>query len=131
MKGAKTMLTGWTGKPLYALRTDKDLSQRELAEKVNISPCMISGYERDNKTPSVETVIKFAELFQVSTDFLLGLTDLKTLPSLLQKEFADGKTYNDVMEMMETLTAEQREILLGMAKDMKFVTDIRNHKLGL
>ena len=125
------MLTGWTGKLLYDLRTDADMSQRELAEKINISPCMISGYEKHNKAPSVETVIEFADIFQVSTDFLLGRTDLKTMPAMLRKEFAEGLTFNDVLEMMCGLTIEQREILLAIARDMKFVTDIHTHKSGL
>lgn len=125
------MLTGWTGKPLYDLRTDADMSQRDLAEKVNISPCMISGYERHDKAPSVETVMKFAEIFEVSTDFLLGRTDLKTMPEMLRQEFADGLTFNDVLEMMCSLTAEQRKVLLAVAKDMKFVSDIRGLKQRL
>ena len=101
------------------------MSQRDLAEQVNISPCMISGYERNNKTPSLETVIKFAECFNVSTDFLLGLTDQQTMPALLKTEFADGKSYNEVLEMMESLTPEQREVLLAVVRDMKLVADIR------
>ena len=125
------MVKGWTGKPLYNLRTDADMSQRDLAKKVNIASCMISGYERHDKAPSVETVIKFAEIFEVSTDFLLGRTELKTLPALLQKEFSDGKTYNDILEMMCSLTADQRKTLLDIVKDMKFVTDVRTHKAGL
>ena len=120
------MLKKWSGKPLADLRTDADMSQRTLSEMVHLSSCMISGYEHSNKTPSVETVMKFAEIFQVSTDFLLGLTDLKTMPALLKKEFVDGKSYNDVLEMMAALTTEQRKILLTIAEYMKIVTDIRS-----
>ena len=113
------MLLKWTGKPLADLRTDADMSQRDLAAMVHLSPCMISGYERNNKTPSIETVMKFAEIFQVSTDFLLGLSELQTMPAMLKQEFANGKTYHDMIQMMEALTKEQREILFGMAKYMQ------------
>lgn len=114
----------WTGKPLASLRADANMPQRILAEKVDLSNSMISGFEHDTKTPSVETVMQFAEIFQVSTDYLLGLTDLKTMPALLKKEFVQGLSYNDVLQMIDALTMEQREALLIIARDMKFVTDV-------
>lgn len=116
----------WSGKVLHDLRTDSDMSQCTLAEKVHLSSSMISAYERNHKTPSLETVIKFAEIFQVSTDFLLGLTDIKTMPALLKKEFASGRSYNDVLVMMASFTKDQRETLFEIADYIKIVNDMRN-----
>lgn len=109
----------WSGKNLADLRSDADMSQRRLSEMVHLSPCMISGFEHNTKTPSVETLMRFSEIFQVSTDFLLGITDLKTMPDMLKKDFANGKPYHDVLEMMESLTKEQRESLYAMARFMQ------------
>ena len=113
------MVMKWSGRVLADLRTDADMPQRKLAEQVHLSSCMISAYEHDNKTPSVETVIAFAQIFGVSTDYLLGLTDLKTMPSFLKTEFANGQSYQDVLTMMEGLSPDERKVLLTIASYMK------------
>ena len=114
----------WSGKNLADLRSDADRSQRRLSEMVHLSPCMISGFEHNTKTPSIETLMHFAEIFQVSTDFLLGLTDLQTMPDMLKEEFANGKNYHDILKMMEALTKEQREILYAMARFMQDANNV-------
>ena len=49
-----------------------DLTQEELAEKLNISQKSISKYETGARKPSFETLTEMAKLFNVSTDYLLG-----------------------------------------------------------
>lgn len=56
-------------------RKNSDLTQEELAEKLNISQKSISKYETGARKPSFETLTKMAKLFNVSTDYLLGITD--------------------------------------------------------
>lgn len=43
-----------------------------LAEKLNVTKQCISNWENDNILPSIEALVKLADLFCVSTDFLLG-----------------------------------------------------------
>ena len=73
LKGLMSML--YFGDKLKALRSGKGWSQRQLAEKVDLVDATISGYESGAKYPSVEVLIKLCSLFNVSSDYLLGLSD--------------------------------------------------------
>ena len=59
-------------KKLQALREQRRLSRRTLAELCGLSKNMISLYERGEKAPSVDALISLADYFGVSTDDLLG-----------------------------------------------------------
>ena len=63
-------------KRLYELRETANLKQTELAEKVALRSSAISKYEKGLTQPSMDTLIKFAELFHVSTDYLLGISSI-------------------------------------------------------
>ncbi len=49
------------------------LSQKDVAEAINVSPSVISNYESGERTPSVENLMALAGLYRCSTDYLLGL----------------------------------------------------------
>lgn len=61
------------------LRFDQGLSQVELADSLGVTKQSISNWENDNILPSVEMLIKIAEFFSVSTDYLLGLDKRRTI----------------------------------------------------
>ena len=72
------------GERLYDLRKDKGLSQDELGELLNINKHSISSYERGRSEPPDEIKIMLAEFFNVSVEYLLGVTDI---PNAYSKEF--------------------------------------------
>ena len=59
---------------LKNLRRQNGYSQKQVADKLMVSPSIISGYDNSERTPSVEILLKLAHLYRCSTDFLLGLT---------------------------------------------------------
>lgn len=61
------------------LRTIKKLTQKELAETLNISTVSISSYETGAKTPSLDMILNIAQKYNVSIDWLCGLSDKMTL----------------------------------------------------
>lgn len=63
------------GERLYELRKNADLTQDALSSILNINKHSISSYERNKSEPSDEIKILIANYFQVSVDYLLGLTD--------------------------------------------------------
>lgn len=65
-------------KRLYDLRTDKDLTQEDIAKILNTSKQSYGRYENGTRKLSIEDLIKLAQFYQVSTDYILGLTDIKT-----------------------------------------------------
>ena len=56
-------------------REKRNWSQKFVAEKIDITNTVLSNYERDYRDPDTETLKKLADLYGVSTDYLLGLTD--------------------------------------------------------
>ena len=61
------------------LRMARNLSQVELAKKLNVSKQSVSNWENDNILPSIEMLMEIARFFSVSTDYLLGLDDRKVI----------------------------------------------------
>lgn len=60
---------------VYELRLQHGYSQKELGDKIGLSHKSISTIESGYRLTSIEKLIELAELFGVSTDYLLGLTD--------------------------------------------------------
>lgn len=60
------------------LRKAKHLNQVGLAMKLNISQYLVSAYETGRHQPSIEILIQMAKFFNVSVDYLIGNTDIKT-----------------------------------------------------
>lgn len=59
------------------LREDSDLKQRELAEILFCSQRVYSNYERGDLDIPTEVLIKLANFYGTSTDYILGLTDIR------------------------------------------------------
>ena len=60
------------GNQIRELRLAFGWSQVELARRLNISKQTVSNWENDNIQPSIEMLVHLAEVFRVSTDYLLG-----------------------------------------------------------
>lgn len=63
------------GDRLRALRKKYGYSRQKLAELLGIGESQIPRYETNQNKPSSDVVVRIAQLFDVSTDYLLGLTD--------------------------------------------------------
>lgn len=61
------------GVRLKTLREAKKLNQSQLAERMGVTKSMISAYENSIRMPSYGVLIRFAGLFGVSVDYLLGV----------------------------------------------------------
>lgn len=57
---------------LQELRKKRNLSQKAVADAIGISASIISNYESNERTPSVENLISLARFYRCTTDYLLG-----------------------------------------------------------
>lgn len=64
-------------KRLSSLREEADLKQKEVSQKTGINVTTLSGYELGRNEPNVETLVRLADLYDVSLDYLLCRTDEK------------------------------------------------------
>ena len=88
---------------LKELRMSQNLSQADVAKKLEISPSIISGYETGERTPSTENLLALSYLYKCSTDYLLGKSNDKPF----------------VVLDTEGLTAEQIQALQTLIKTMR------------
>lgn len=65
------------GNRIKNCRTDNQFTQKELANKLGLTPKMVSFYENDERIPPADILVKLARIFKVSTDYLLGMIDQK------------------------------------------------------
>ena len=63
------------GERIRNLREDKDLTQSELGEQVNMTQRKISYIERGKYEPSIDDIVSLCKFFNVSSDYLLGIND--------------------------------------------------------
>ena len=88
---------------LKELRTLNNYSQKDVANKLDISPSIVSAYETGERTPSTEILLALSYLYKCSTDYLLG------------------KTTNEPCIILDTegLNLEQIQVLQSLIKVMK------------
>lgn len=87
-------------KRLKTLREDKDLSQKDLASFLGVSPSTIGMYESDKRTPDSEMLKRIADYFNVSLDYLLGRTNIPNAEAKYDKKYS---------EEVETIAAHLEE----------------------
>lgn len=98
---------------LKFLRNEKGENLEKIAKYLNVSIQTISNYENEKRDMTPETIIKLAEYFDVSTDYLLGKTDVRNYDKDEQEfRFAYHKE-------MEGLTDEEVADALRFYKEMK------------
>lgn len=100
-------------KRLTELMDEIDISEIDLAKKADTTNVTISRYLSGKRKPRIEIASKIANVFSVSTDYLLGRSDIRNPEEQIDKEFIDF--YSDYKEMDE----EDKEILMNMWKAIK------------
>lgn len=63
------------GSRLRELRTKQGITQKQIAKDFSISERQLRRYENNEFEPNIETLIRFADYFDVSLDYLVGRTD--------------------------------------------------------
>ncbi|MGI6561653.1 MAG: helix-turn-helix domain-containing protein [Clostridia bacterium] len=106
------------GRILYRLRVEKKLSMKKAGEAVGVSDSAWNKYEKNKADPSIDILLRIADFFGVSTDYLLGRTEIRdpavphelNLPSLPgMEEFISAihetfRLYNTVNIDLHTLS---------------------------
>lgn len=77
---------------LKELRKEKNLTQKEFAEKIGVTSAALSAYENNLKNPSIAVAKRIGEEFNVSINWLCGLTDRKSANKIFD-------TYTDIIDI--------------------------------
>lgn len=112
------------GAILSELREERGLTQRELAEIFHLSTSTISAYETGTRMPVAENIIAYARYFDVTADYVLGLSSSLTPPSVLEEELQAGVTIGTTVEYIRTLLPTQRVSLLNILHDLSVYAEM-------
>lgn len=104
------------GKRLKQLREELNMTQKELADKLGISRAAVGLYEQGKRNVDNDTLLKLSEIFNVSADYLLGNTDIKTPVDKISSALSDNP---DLLAFWNTLKErEDLQLLFKQTKDM-------------
>lgn len=67
------------GQRLKELRIMKNLTQKQVADRVGLAVSAISSYESGFRYPSYPTLVKLASMYHVSCDYLIGVPSSRTI----------------------------------------------------
>lgn len=87
---------------LKDLRAKAGLPQRAVANRLSVSPSIISSYETGERTPSIENLLALSYLYHCSTDYLLGRSAISQ-QDMVSVEGLQPKQAQLVRELVETL----------------------------
>lgn len=116
------------GKRLKELREERGYLQKFVADKLGIKSNTLSGYENGTRMPDPEMLSNLADLYHVSTDYLLGRTDTKE-PPIYDKDEEEFQAfinnpelnvfYKELPKSNEEAVERLREIWEIIKKDYK------------
>lgn len=94
------------GEKIKSLRTQRNLTQKQLADLSGVAISAISSYEAGNRYPSYDVLISLARIFHVSTDYLLGLENLKTV----DVSGLEDRQINVILQMIDIMKEKNLQI---------------------
>lgn len=101
-------------KTIKELRIKKGLTQLQFCQKLNISQSTLSGWESGKWQPDNDTLIKLADFFGVSVDYLLGRDTQKSPAPFNGYEATDAQT-RDLLKLFGYMNTIQRAQVYGYA----------------
>ncbi len=106
------------GERLKVLRDRGNMTQEELAKKVQLSKANICKYEKNSVEPNIETIVKVCEIFNVTSDYLLGITDNaapdeKTTDEKKITPFTERE--QEILSIFKKLNEEKQNKVIGYA----------------
>jgi len=81
------------GNQLREIRKERKMTQKQLAGMLNLAKSTISQYENNINEPDLKTLMRLADLFEVSTDYLLGRSSERVIHSV---DASETQHYNVV-----------------------------------
>lgn len=93
---------------LKRFRDEFKLNQREVSRAINIPYQSYQAYEYGKSVPSAEVIFKLANAYNVSTDYLLGRSDMPHPTNFDEKEVREAFAIRDAQLALQQATARAR-----------------------
>lgn len=86
---------------LKICRENKDMTAKEVSEKIGVTKQAVYNMEAGKSNPSVDTLMKFAKVYSVSIDYLLGLTRFENFKA--QYEYLQSLEGDELLAVLDAL----------------------------
>ena len=93
------------GEALKRFRTSLNLSQKRLAESIGTSCQAYQAWEYDKSAPTAKMLMKLADAYNVSTDYLLGRSDIPNPTNFDEREVKEAFAIRDKVRQIQQLQA--------------------------
>ena len=100
------------GEQIAILRKEKKISQNELGRKAGTSGDLIGKYERNETKPSIDVVIKIADVLDVSLDYLVGKTTIKLEKKIIAR-------IEEIIKLPKETKAQVLMVIDALLRDFK------------
>lgn len=98
---------------LYQLIEESEITQKELSIQLHMAPTTLNGYVNEYREPDFSTLVRLANYFHVTTDYLLGLSDYKeACPMPLNED--EGR----LVRLYRHLQPDKQELMMEQAKTL-------------
>lgn len=106
------------GHVISQLRTQRNISQRQLANEINVSPGLVGLWETNKRLPSLECFVLLIDFFSVSADLLLE-NDRELKPNQFNSiSTNDVPGSTKILDTFVQLNEDNQDILIGEAKKL-------------
>lgn len=99
------------GERLKQLMDDRHISQRQISKELNIAVTTLNGYANDYREPDFLTLSKLANFFNVSSDYLLGISTVSPMSDVTGNHDTQRLLY-----FYQCLSPEMKSLLIEQAK---------------
>lgn len=113
------------GKRIKELRKCKHITQIELSEYLNVGQSTLANFEGGRRIIPVDIIIKLANYFNVTTDYLLGISSIPTSDSHTNTLNSSITLSEDEQKLVDTyrqLSSDEKQVVLGKAIDLKLTS---------
>lgn len=87
------------GELLTMLRKEKGFLQKDVADYLHLTVATVSNYEKNVRMPNLDTLVRLADLYDVSTDYLLQRTACRSGVRALDRHLSSNCTVGDLVNM--------------------------------
>lgn len=116
------------GEFLANLRKERGFYQKEVAAYLNVTVATISNYEKGVHAPDLDTLVKLADFYDVSTDYLLQRTQCKASIRTLNKRLSSNYTISDIINTTLQLDGRNINALLDYYDLLTLRNSLRQEK---
>lgn len=102
---------------LRKLREAKKMTQLRLAMELELSQETISGYETGKAIPPADVLMKLADLFNTSLDYLLERTDNKEFRPLMKSDLTEKE--RELVALYREISSDKKERAIGLMMGLK------------